>query len=71
VSRTRSYASTFLIGLSRLRVISVTYFMQSGSNTSFFFMSVQAMTSIFAASFTRIFVPIPFSLSLPLSLLVK
>jgi hypothetical protein len=43
----------------------------AGSNISFLFIKVQAMTSIFAASFTRIFVPIPRSRSLPLSLFVK
>jgi hypothetical protein len=40
--------------------------MQPGSNFSCFFIKVHAMTSIFAASFTRIFVLIPFSRSLAL-----
>ena len=42
-----------------------------GSNSSFFFVKVHAITRSFAASFTRIFVPIPFSLYLSLSLLVQ
>ena len=46
-------------------------FRYAGSNTSFFFINVQAITSIFAASLTRIFVLIPRSRSLPRSSLVK
>ena len=41
-----------------------------GSNGSFFFISVQAMIRSFAANFTRILVPIPFSRSRPLILFV-
>jgi len=42
--------------------------MQPGLNASFFFMSVQAITSNFAASLMRIFVPTPFSFSRPLGI---
>ena len=42
-----------------------------GSNGSFFFISVQAIMRSFAASFTRILVPIPFSRSRPLILFVR
>ena len=41
-----------------------------GSKSSFFFIKVHAITRSFAAIFTRIFVPIPFSFCLPLSFLV-
>ena len=44
-------------------------FRQSGLNGSSFFIKLQAMISILAASFTFIFVLIPFSFSLPRSLL--
>ena len=53
------------------RVISGAYSMQPGSKASFSFISVHAIMSIFAASFIRIFIRIPFSRSLPLSLRVK
>ena len=46
-------------------------FKQPGSNGSFFFINVQAITNSFAASFTRILVRIPFSLSRPLNSFVK
>jgi len=93
--KTRSFASTILIGLSASKSIvwgfsskncftgspqwnyfDSAYTMVSpllryvGSNGSFFFIKVHAITRSFAASLTRIFVPIPFSLCLPLSLLV-
>jgi len=45
--------------------------MYPGSNTSLFFMSVQAMTSILAASLTRIFVTIPLSRCLPVSVFAR
>ena len=47
------------------------YFMQSGLNASFFFISVHAITRSFAASFILTLPPIPASRSLPFILLVK
>lgn len=46
-------------------------FKQDGSKGSFFFIRVQAIISILAASFTRILVLMPCSFSLPLSFSVK
>lgn len=64
-------ASTLVPGLSRRkRNISYSLFRYSGLKGSFFFISVQAMMSSFAASFTLILVLMPFSLSLPRSVWV-
>ena len=72
LSPTRSVPQRTKSGSLAEIVSSVTHAsLQPGSNTSFFFMSVHAMTSIFAASLMRILVVIPFSRSLPLSFLVK
>lgn len=66
------YASTSVIGLSR-RFISLFFYapMHPGSYICLFFINVQAITSIFAASLTLILVLIPFSRSLFLSLFVN
>ena len=63
-------ASTFLLGLSRRRLVDSSYvFRYDGLNGSFFFIKVQAITKNLVASLTRILVPMPFSLSRPFRML--